>query len=105
MNKEQLKEEAKKEFDYFDDSLLEDGTIANIEICLTKTQSYALKDFVDSQIDKAFEEGRKEMKNEIMKIELCPDEITITQISELENKIQAFGYGQGWMLRKIESIN
>lgn len=109
MTKEQLKEEAKKEFNMFS---VYYRSVFSRDCSREETEEEKSTEMIErqnglnlllSQIDKAYEEGRKEMKSEIMKIELCPDKKTITQISELENKIQAFGYGQGWTLRKIES--
>ena len=67
MTLQELKEEAKKEFENFDNSLLSNGTIANIEICLNKTQSEALKNFIDSLITKAYEEGKREERKSIIK--------------------------------------
>ena len=63
----QLQDEARDDFEKFDNSLLSNGTIANIEICLNKSQLEALKDFIDSLVTKAYEKGRKDLIEEIEK--------------------------------------
>ena len=48
---------------------------------------------------------RKKIIEEIMQIELAPDTITINKVMNCSGKTEAFGYGQGWILKKIEELN
>jgi len=50
--------------------------------------------------------GRKEMGEEILKgvgdIELAPDKKTMDDVYKIDNKVIAFGYGQGWICKRVE---
>ena len=55
-------------------------------------------------ITKAYEEGKKEFKKEVMQIELAPDEKTLETVGDCSGRYEAFGYGQGWIMKKIEDL-
>lgn len=53
------------------------------------------------ELETIVQQKDKELIEKIKKIELAPDKKTIQKIMELENKAEAFGYCQGWMIDKI----
>ena len=54
-----------------------------------------IKHFIETSI--------REVLEEIENIELAPDEKTLKLLGELENKTEAFGFGQGWVCEKLNS--
>lgn len=60
--------------------------------------------YTDSLITKAYEEGKREMKKDIMQIELAPDGKTLETVDGCSGRFEAFGYGQGWIMKRIEEI-
>lgn len=53
-----------------------------------------IKSFIESTI--------REVLKSIQEIELAPDEKTLKLLAELDNKTEAFGFGQGWVCNKLE---
>lgn len=70
MTKQQLKEEAQKDFDFAFHStpnLKLDLSVYLVESKIDKTHRQLIKDFINSQIDKAYEEGKKTERESIIK--------------------------------------
>jgi len=74
------------------------GTLINVNIA--EPSNPRLCDYVD----KAYEAGRKDMKKEIMQIDLAPDVKTLETVEKCSGRFEAFGYGQGWVFKRIERI-
>jgi hypothetical protein len=60
-----------------------------------------IKQFIIEEIKLA----REEIFREVLSIELSADTKTIKTIDDLKTKYEAFGYGQGWIMKKVEELN
>lgn len=53
-----------------------------------------VKRFIESTI--------REVLESVQEIELAPDKKTLKLLAELDNKSEAFGFGQGWVCNKLD---
>ena len=95
-----MKQEILKEFkDKFEEGILSDNEGLS---CLGGYYFYdKIEEFISKSLDKAREETIKQLLN----IELAVNDKTIKEIDDCKNKSEAFGYGQCWVMRKVEELN
>jgi hypothetical protein len=63
------------------------------------------RDFLKHFISNLITQTREETIKEVLNIELAPDTETIKMVDDFRTKYEAFGYGQGWVMRKVEALN
>jgi 5-methylthioribose kinase len=62
-------------------------------------------DYIKQFITEEIKLAREEIFREVLSIELSADTKTIKTIDDLKTKYEAFGYGQGWIMKKVEELN